>query len=499
MNLKKENEGKKSINENNIEKKTIDKDKSNSKTKANNKELIKNELNDFKENNNIKDNNDIQIKKNYIKSDRYNNIEINKNNIKESNNLNKNKKLKQEINEGFNLESLISENNSIKNKMIESKNSKKSKSKTKKKKMKFTLDLSDEGNITEEDIDNEKIQFKTEQPIENIIKKPIINSLSSLEDIHICNNNFQNNNFNQGTFYNNNNINNNKYDINTYHNHNNDIEGNMKADIMTLSSHNNSLKSQNSNYLINGSFSHYLMPDKNEQDINEYDDIQNSENFFSSFNNEQSNNSFSTSKFNNELNNETIISKPYKKSSHGSYNINKIHENNKNVEVNQNIDKLNKLKSLKVMQNKSQNNRFSENINKNLNNPFESYILNEIDDEQINKQTFNFKKNENINQLMKSIEKKNSEDIFDNLQSEENIFPLSTFQNNNNIFSKEIKNNQLNNNQLFSIESYKIDSSNINNNNNLNNNKEKRKKSKKDFKINSQIDENDFSDVDFLD
>ena len=100
---------------------------------------------------------------------------------------------------------------------------------------------------------------------------------------------------------------------------------------------------------------------------------------------------------------------------------------------------------------------------------------------------------------MKSIEKKNSEDIFDNLQSEENIFPLSTFQNNNNIFSKEIKNNQLNNNQLFSIESYKIDPFNISNNNNLNNNKEIRKKSKKDFKINSQIDENDFSDVDFLD
>ena len=43
---------------------------------------------------------------------------------------------------------------------------------------------------------------------------------------------------------------------------------------------------------------------KNEQDINEYVDIQNSENFFSSFNNEQSNNSISTSKFHNELDNE---------------------------------------------------------------------------------------------------------------------------------------------------------------------------------------------------
>ena len=364
--------------------------------------------------------------------------------------------------------------------------------------MKFTLDLSDEGNITDEEINNENIQDKTEQPKENIIKKPIINSLSSLEDIHISNNNFQNN-LNQGTFYNNN-INNNKYDINTFHNYNNDIDENMKADIMTLSSYNNSIKSQNSNYLINGSFSHYLIPDKNEQDINEYVDIQNSENFFSSFNNEQSNNSISTSKFHNELDNETIISKPYKKSSNGSYNIITSHENNKNIELNQNIVKLNNLKSLKDMQNKSQNNRLSENINKNLNNRFESNLLNEIDNEQINKQTFNFKNNKNI-QLMQSIENKNSEDILDYLPSEENNFPLSQFQNNNDIFEKEINNNQLNNNQFFSVESYKIDS-NISNNNNINNMniiKQKRKKLIKDFKINSQIDENDFSDVDFLD
>ena len=377
--------------------------------------------------------------------------------------------------------------------MIESTKSKKNKSKSKKNKMKFTLDLSNEGNITDEDTDNEIIQFKTEQPKENIIKKQIINSLSSLEDINICNNNFQNN-LNQETFYNNN-IKNNKYDINTFYNNNNDIEVNLKDDIMTLSSHNNSLKCQNDNYLINGSFSHYLIPDKNEQNINEFDDMQNSENFFSSFNNEQSNNSISTSKFHNELNNDTIISKPYKKNSYGSYNISETHENNKKFDINQNIDKINKLKYLKVMQNKSQNNRLSENINKNFNNPFESNILNEIDNEQYYKQTFKFNNNANINKLMLSMENKNPEDIFNNLPSE------SSIQNNNINFSKEIKDNQLNNNQFFSVESYKIDS-NISNNNNINNMniiKQKRKKLIKDFKINSQIDENDFSDVDFLD
>jgi Icc-related predicted phosphoesterase len=168
---------------------------------------------------------------------------------------------------------------------------------------------------------------------------------------------------------------------------------------------------------------------------------------------------------------------------------------NESFDINQNIDKINKLKYLKVMQNKSQNNRLSENINKNFNNPFESNILNEIDNEQYYKQTFKFNNNANINKLMLSMENKNPEDIFNNLPSE------SSIQNNNINFSKEIKDNQLNNNQFFSVESYKIDS-NISNNNNINNmniNKQKRKKLIKDFKINSQIDENDFSDVDFLD
>ena len=394
--------------------------------------------------------------------------------------------------------------------------------------MVFTLDLSDEGNvtdegnITDEGIDKKNIINKTEPPKESIIQKPKINSLSSLEDVHISQNN-QNtfhNNFYQDTFYNKNNLNynnnNNKIKENDNNNNTNDNNNNnvfeeyMKAEIITLSSE-NTLKSQNSNHLINGSFSHYLIPDQNNEEDNNYynsNNNKNIENFFSNFN-ESNNDSFSTSKFNNQSNNQSIFSQPYKKNSHGYCNINNRSPEKKQI-IDDNFNQLNKRKELKEKQNKKDIDRINTNNNNNssINKGFESNIMNALSNDKSNKRTYNYINNSNLKNLINSINGDNPDEILDNnLPSEENIFPLSPqnkFNDNiiNDNFSPTRKNTPAfiegnDNNPVFTVNSYRIDSENKNNNIDSND-ISKKKKLLRNFKINSQIDENEFSDVDFL-